>query len=362
MPFGVLNAAPRVLQSRVSIYFRSPIHRSPYYRSSVPAGPACPAPGSDAHHEEQHNHNYSRREFGKLALAGVPAALVLARAGLSAADSKINGVRIGAQSYSFREMSLDDALKAYQTIGIGECELFSGHIEPRPPRPAGPPPAPGTPRPAPDPAIRENLRKFRLETPLSHFTDIKKKFDAAGVKIQAFNLSFNESFTDEEIDRGFQIAKALGAGFITASSTVKASEKVAPFADKHKMFVAMHNHSNVKDPNEFATPESFAAAMEYSKFFRINLDIGHFDGGQLRSDRVHQRASREDHQPAPQGSEEGSGRERALGRRRHADQGSAAAAADEEVRHPGEHRIRIQGRRYLVEVKKCFDYCKTSLT
>ncbi len=96
------------------------------------------------------------------------------------------------------------------------------------------------------------------------------------MKLQAFNLSFNESFTDEEIDRGFQIAKALGAGFITASSTVKASEKVAPFADKHKMFVAMHNHSNVKDPNEFATPESFAAALKFSKFFRINLDIGHF--------------------------------------------------------------------------------------
>ena len=141
----------------------------------------------------QHDHTYSRREFGKLALAGVPAALVLARAGLSAADSKINGVRIGAQSYSFREMSLDDALKAYQEIGIGECELFSGHIEPRPPRPAGPPPAPGTPRPAPDPAIRENLRKFRLETPLDHFTAIKKKFDAAGVKLQAYNLSFNET-------------------------------------------------------------------------------------------------------------------------------------------------------------------------
>ena len=94
--------------------------------------------------KNQQHSTLSRREFGKLTLAGVPAALVLARAGLSAADSKISGVRIGAQSYSFRTMSLDDALKAYQTIGIGECELFSGHLEPRPPRPDGPPPAPGT--------------------------------------------------------------------------------------------------------------------------------------------------------------------------------------------------------------------------
>jgi sugar phosphate isomerase/epimerase len=42
------------------------------------------------------------------------------------------------------------------------------------------------------------------------------------------------------------------------------------------MIVAMHNHSNVKDPNEFATPESFAAALKLSTYFRINLDIGHF--------------------------------------------------------------------------------------
>ena len=42
------------------------------------------------------------------------------------------------------------------------------------------------------------------------------------------------------------------------------------------MVVAMHNHSNVKDPNEFATPESFAAALAMSKLFKVNLDIGHF--------------------------------------------------------------------------------------
>jgi len=42
------------------------------------------------------------------------------------------------------------------------------------------------------------------------------------------------------------------------------------------MVVAMHNHSNVTDPNEFATPDSFAAAMKMSKYFKVNLDIGHF--------------------------------------------------------------------------------------
>jgi len=38
----------------------------------------------------------------------------------------------------------------------------------------------------------------------------------------------------------------------------------------------MHGHSNTSDPNEFATPESFAEALTMSQLFKINLDIGHF--------------------------------------------------------------------------------------
>jgi sugar phosphate isomerase/epimerase len=72
------------------------------------------------------------------------------------------------------------------------------------------------------------------------------------------------------------MAKALGAEIITASTTLDVAKKVAPYAEKHNMIVAMHGHSNLTDPNEFATPASFAAALKMSKHFRINLDIGHF--------------------------------------------------------------------------------------
>jgi sugar phosphate isomerase/epimerase len=240
-------------------------------------------------------HRYTRREFGTLTVAGIPLTLGF---GTLAFAQTVNGVRVGVQSYSFRTMSLDEALAAMKTIGLPECELFSGHVEPRPPRPpqaappastgggaaaqAATPPAPSTSPNAPmayfrpNPEAREKQRQWRLETPLSYFADIRKKFDAAGVKLQSYNLSFNDSFTDAEIDRGFEMAKALGAGFITASATVSTAKRVAPFADKHKLVVAMHNHANLKDPNEFATPESFATAMGYSKYIGVNLDIGHF--------------------------------------------------------------------------------------
>ena len=177
-----------------------------------------------------------------------------------------------------------------------------------------------------------------------------------GIKIQAYNLSFNEGFTDEEIDRGFLMAKALGADFITASATLKSAQRVAPFADKHKYRVAMHNHANIKDPNEFATPESFAAALAMSKYFVINLDIGHFTAANYDAVAVHRAAPRQDRQPAPEGPQEGPGRQPALGRRRHADQAGAAAAEDEEYDIPANIEYQYKGADTVAEVKKCFEY------
>jgi sugar phosphate isomerase/epimerase len=124
---------------------------------------------------------------------------------------------------------------------------------------------------------REALRKWRLSTPLDDFKKVRAKFDRAGIELYAYNLSFRDDFTDEEMDRGFQMAKALGVRNVTASSTVSAAKRIDTFARKHRIRVGMHNHSNVRDPNEYATPESFAKALEgASKYLGINLDIGHF--------------------------------------------------------------------------------------
>ncbi|HEY6402888.1 MAG TPA: sugar phosphate isomerase/epimerase, partial [Blastocatellia bacterium] len=225
---------------------------------------------------------YSRRDFGKLALAGLPMAAALAK-GPADINSKVNGVRIGIQSYSFRTLSLEDAIKAMAQIGIGECELFSGHVEPRFGPPPGPRPPEGEITPEQREAMRETARKaredtrqWRLSVTLDLFKDVRKKFDAAGIKLQAYNYSFNDSFTDGEIERGFQMAQALGVKLITASSTLTSAKRVAPFADKYKIKVAMHGHSNLTDPNQFAKPESFSSALAMSKYFAINLDVGHF--------------------------------------------------------------------------------------
>ena len=202
-----------------------------------------------------------RREFSTLAIAalGLPRALLA-----SGLETRIAGVRVGAQSYSFRAMArppgavdfVDGLIMAMTECGLAEMELFAPDIEPR--------------------VSRDELRKWRLETPLDHFREIRQRFNKAGITVYAFNYSPNRTFTDEEIDRGFEITRALGAEIITSSTTVDVAKKIAPFAEKHQIVVAMHGHSAADKPGEFASPESFAEAMKMSKYFKVNLDIGHF--------------------------------------------------------------------------------------
>jgi len=110
-------------------------------------------------------------------------------------------------------------------------------------------------------------------TKVAHF---RKKFDDAGIELYAFNYSFREDWSDEELARGFDIAKALGVKYITASSNVSTAKRLGPLAEQNQTYVAFHNHSLIKS-NEFARPEDFEEALAGPwHYLAINLDIGHF--------------------------------------------------------------------------------------
>jgi sugar phosphate isomerase/epimerase len=207
----------------------------------------------------------SRREFHTLTAGALAAGALAPLRAQAPPKSLIAGVRVGAQSYSFRDRPLDGVIAAMSSIGLSYCELWQDHIETRE--------AIGAPEGA---SRREALRRWRLQVPLDHFRDIRKKFDAAGITLTAYNLSFQNDFTDDEIARGFDMARALGVDVITASSKVSTAAKVDGHARRTGITVAFHNHSSTA-PDEFAAPESFAAALEgRSDKLAINLDIGHF--------------------------------------------------------------------------------------
>ena len=205
-----------------------------------------------------------RRDFIKLAAAGT--AFPLRTPFGARIDSVVNGVHLGTITYSFRDLprtpgasdAVDVMIKALTECGIGEIELFSPHVEPT--LPGG----------------REQLRQWRLSTPAQHFKDVRKRFDDAGITLFAYTINFRNDYTDQELDKSFEQAKALGVDIIAASTQLSVAKRLVPFAEKHKIYVAMHGHSNIQDPDEFAAPESFSKGLAMSKYFKINLDIGHF--------------------------------------------------------------------------------------
>jgi sugar phosphate isomerase/epimerase len=164
-----------------------------------------------------------------------------------------------------------------KTARIAECEIMSGHVEPMGSYATGWWVAmrrdPGFPK------MREDARRWRLSVPMEYYRKVRRQFEQAGLSIFLYNVNFNETFTDAERDRTCEAAKELGAAGFSSSTVISEARRLVPFVEPHKMFVAMHNHNNLVDPDQFATSASFEKALGMSEYFKATLDIGHFTAG-----------------------------------------------------------------------------------
>jgi sugar phosphate isomerase/epimerase len=226
--------------------------------------------------------SYTRREFALLLAAGLPVSMAAAQL----RESRIRGVRIGVMNFSFRDLPkgpdsdrVDGIIAAMTALGLYECEVQPSDLTPgrlTPARGGGAPPAgtpstqaasqPGSPRGggAANPAVRQ----WWAETPLDHFVAIRRKFTAAGINVYCFQG--NAGQTDEELNRDFDIAKALGARFKGRPTGLDAIRRMAVVAERHDMPIYVHNEGGA------VTEANLVAAMDVSPFVRINFDVGHY--------------------------------------------------------------------------------------
>lgn len=223
--------------------------------------------------------NLSRRDFGRVITGLTWSALATGKV-----NSTVGGVKLGAISYCFRGLPrtpgtdyIDIVIKACLDCGVGYVELTSPMVEPPTTLPGGGRVPPDTPE---NRKAREEVRQWRLSAPMARFREIRKKFDGAGISLIGYVMTFAEDFTDDEIEAVFQQSHALGVGIIgTNQTTVGMGPKLAPYAERHKMDLAFHNHAKAGDPNEVASPESYEKLFGMSKHFKANLDVGHFVAG-----------------------------------------------------------------------------------
>ena len=125
-------------------------------------------------------------------------------------------------------------------------------------------------------AAREKLRTWRENESVSYFRGVRNMFDDAQIRVFAYNPLIMPDWTDMELDRIFEAATALGAKSVNVSTTFTNLKRMVPFAEKHKVIVAAHGHSETWNPEAFSTEETFQRAFALSPWVGANLDIGHY--------------------------------------------------------------------------------------
>lgn len=176
-------------------------------------------------------------------------------------NSKFGGVQVGAITYSYRSMpdqSVSAILDYIVQSGLSSVELMGQPVE----QFAG----------IPQTRDAQALRAWRTSVPMDKFKEIKKMFKKKGVKIDILKLG-DPKWSDEEIDYAFKVCKILGARGISMEISEPTAIRMAPFAEKHNLFVIFHNHLQPGDPNF-----SFDKILAHGNKLMLNFDCGHYYG------------------------------------------------------------------------------------
>jgi len=267
---------------------------------------------------------YTRRDFGKIALATLPAASVVRLLAAAQPNSTFGGVRIGVITYSFRALpgSAEDTLKYCLDCGFSGIELMSNVAEsyagspaqggrgagpgaqgrgpggPPGALPAGPPGAPGgaaagapgapgaggqgggrgraalTPEQQEAQRKRaEDLKNWRLSVSMDKYKAFRKMYEDAGVKIYAFKLPPTMEMSDAEYEYIWNVGETLGADHITMELPTDDAhlKRVADYAAKRKLRIAFHTHGQ-------GGASGFDKVLAASPYTALNFDVGHYYG------------------------------------------------------------------------------------
>ena len=184
-----------------------------------------------------------------MCLGGAPAA-----AGGKSAKSRswYNGVEVGCITYSYRSMkqkNAEDIVKYAVEDGLGTLEL-KGEV------------------------VDEYLKRGGKRD-MTRLPALRKLFEDAGVSIHIVKYGGIGGKNAQEDEYRIAAAKALGATCITreipkASEYETIGRRCAELADKHGIYIAFHNHTQI-DALTYDGP-----LLGYSPLLRINFDIGHY--------------------------------------------------------------------------------------
>jgi len=229
----------------------------------------------------------TRREFGRVVIAGLPLAAGLRATPLFGMD---NALTLGVSTSSFNDLArvpgrdnVDDVIRALKSVRATHIELALGNVEPPAPN-TGPTKGGSAAYPtliiltpqqiaSITAAYRREVRSWRLQSNTAFFDQVRQKFEDARITVHACALEYNDSFTDDEIDATFRQVKSLGVATVSSPMTLAMAQRLAPFAARHGVSVAIHNQVDGNRAGAIATPQ-LKDALALSPAFALKLDIG----------------------------------------------------------------------------------------
>jgi sugar phosphate isomerase/epimerase len=350
--------------------------------------------------------SYSRRDFGKIALAAGAASRLMA----AKPNSVFGGVLIGTITYSFRSLpsTAEDVLQYCLQCGISSIELMSNVAESYagapagagrgggaggpgrgPGGPGGPPAEAGAPggqgrgrgrgqmTPEQQAAMAKaagEMKDWRLSVSMDKYKAFRKMYEDAGIKIYAFKLPPTMNMSDQEYEYIWNVGETLGANHITMELPTSDDllQRVGEYAAKRKLRIAFHTHGQGGD-------SGFDKALGGSEWTALNLDVGHYYGVNGKSpvpvvEKYHNRiaslhlkdrkgpnsAGGENQGPAPGGG----GPNMPWGQGETPLKEVLQLMKKNKYKFPGSIEYEYntpEGSDVLTEMKKCVDYCKSAL-
>src|SRR6266576_1176269 len=224
---------------------------------------------------------YTRREFAKLALSGANLLSAMYRLGAAETpgkpNSKVAGVQVGLNvPYSFANpaMSGDDILKNCLQLGLSAVELRTQPVEAFLGVPADLISPKNSAASGSATTNAEQRRQWRKSVSMARVKAFRKRYEAAGVRIEIVKVDGIFKMADDELDYVFALAKALGGRAISTEISNKDEElkRLGRFADQHRFRVGYHGHATT-------TPEHWEKAFSFAKHNGANVDLGHFVAG-----------------------------------------------------------------------------------
>jgi sugar phosphate isomerase/epimerase len=158
-------------------------------------------------------------------------------------------------------MGLDELIRQMAAVPMGQLELEAGFVEP------------GWQGRGHTPEQRDTLRKWRMNVPLDEIRAIRRRLDDAGIDVCAYNISLNDSFTEEELDRVFRMARTLGAQVLNTATTLPMVPRLAAVAERYNTRVGLHPSVMPNGPDAIGSGDSYRKALAVSPLIGANPDL-----------------------------------------------------------------------------------------